>query len=181
MADEEGKSSDGDQEEQRAEALQKSIKINRILLIALVSLMFLVLSVLGASFMVINGQMAERREVPTEEFDEELVNLKSHLEHLVTLHNSEAQVYFDFQDTLATVKESYTHQKVNDMRQLLIDREKDHQKLLQLMEENASSLASMISGSREWTGSYSKKINDAVQLSQTREKSLKQAMADVSE
>lgn len=176
-ADNKKEMSDEELANQSLEQVQKSIKTNRILFISLVVVMALVLSILITTTVVINVQMSNRREVPAEEFAEQLATLDSQLEHLVALHNSEAKVYFNFQDSLQIIRESYTHEKVNEVRRQLAERERDQQKLLQLMQENASSLAAMIPGSRDWTSAYSKKIEDAVKLSQKREKALKEAMA----
>ena len=176
------KTADGDEQEEGNKDLlnlQKSIKTVRTIFVSLLVTMAVVVSILITSVVVINIQLATRREVPSEEFAEKLTALESHLEHLVEIHNSEAKVYFKFQDSLAEVKEQYTREQVNELRRQLTDRERDQRKLLALMEESASSLAAMMPGDRDWTAAYSKKINEAQKASEQREKMLKEAMAAI--
>lgn len=160
-------------------ALQKTIKTTRTIFVSLLVMVAVVISILITSVVVINIQLATRREVPSQEFAEKLTALESHLEHLIEIHNSEARVYFKFQDSLNAVKEKYTHEQINELRRQLTDRERDQRKLLALMEESASNLAEMIPGERGWTVEYSKKIAEALKASEEREKTLKTTMATI--
>jgi hypothetical protein len=167
-----------DQDEGSAELkkLEKAIKTNRTMFFSLLVCAAVIISILITSVLVINFQLANRREVPAEEFADLLAELDKHLVHLSAIHNSEAKVYFEFQDSLADIKTLYQHEKINELRQLLVEREKDSRKLLDLMAEGTNSLANMAPGSREWTKAFSQKVIAEKQQSQTREKALLESM-----
>lgn len=164
-----------EQEEVLSEAdkLSASIKTNRNLVFGLFGFIVVVASILVTSVLMINGQMSSRREVLSEEFADQLEELESHLSHLVAIHNSEAKLYFTFEDELAAVKAIYQNEEINGLRQLLVQREADHRKLLALSSEGTSSLASMVPGSRAWTKGYEVKVQAASAVSLQREAAIK--------
>lgn len=156
-----------------ADTLSASIKTNRNLVFGLFGFIVVVASILLTSVLMINGQMSSRREVPSEEFAEQLDELNSHLSHLIAIHNSEAKLYFTFEEELAAVKAIYQNEKINGLRRLLVQREADHRKLLELNSEGVSSLASMVPGSRAWTKNYKAKVQETSTLSLRREAEIK--------
>ena len=83
---------------------------------------------------------------------------------------------FEFEDALGEIKTLYQHDNINTLRQLLIEREKDTRKLLELMGEGTASLANMAPGSREWTQHYREKLAREKQQSEQRQTSLTEAM-----
>jgi len=156
-----------------ADKLSASIKINRNLVFGLFGFIVIVTAILVTSVLMINGQMSSRREVLSDEFADQLAELDSHLSHLIAIHNSEAKLYFTFEEELAAVKAIYQNEKINGLRQLLVQREADHRKLLELNSEGTSSLASMVPGSRAWTKNYKVQIQVARALSLQREAEIK--------
>ncbi len=170
------KDDDRDEEGVELAKLEKAIKTNRTLFFSTLVCAAVIISILITSVLVINLQLANRREVPAEEFADLLEELQSHLTHLSAIHNSEAKVYFEFEDSLADIKTLYQDDKINELRQLLVEREKDTRKLLDLMNEGSSSLANMSPGSREWTKNFGQKLAAEKKLSQMREDALSKAM-----
>ena len=174
------KGDDEDQDEGNAELkkLQKAIKTNRTMLFSLLVCAAVIISILITSVFVINLQLSNRREIPSEEFADLLLELDTHLKHISAIHNSEAKVYFEFQDSLDEIKALYQHEKINELRELMIAREKDNRKLLDLMAEGTQSLARMSPGSRDWSTAYEKKTSAEKLKSQQREKNLMESMKE---
>ena len=169
------------QQAKELETLQRALKLNRRMLLGLLATAAVIVSVLLTSLVVINIQLSGRRDVPAEEFAMELEELRSHLQHLVEIHNSEALVYFDFQDRLDELQELYGQEQINQLRQTLVEREQDHQELLKLIGEGAGALAVMIPGPRDWTKPYQNQIDAARTLSEQRATAIKEAMAPLPE
>ena len=167
---------DKDAEGSELAKLEKALKTNRTLFFSLLVCSAIIVSILITSVLVINIQLANRREVPAEEFAELLEQLDSQLKHLSAIHNSEANVYFEFEDSLADIKMLYQHEKINELRQQLIEREKATRKLLDLMAQGTANLANMAPGSRAWTDQYAQKVSEEKEQSQQREEALKTAM-----
>lgn len=175
MADDEDKEDEGNAEQKK---LQKAIKTNRTMLFSLLVCSAVIISILITCVLVINLQLSNRREIPSEEFADLLAELDSHLQHVSAIHNSEAKVYFEFQDSLDEIKTLYQHEKINQLRELLIAREKDNRKLLDLMAESNKNLALMLPGSRAWATEFDKKAEAEKQRSKKREDTIAESMKE---
>lgn len=174
MADEKDDAQGGELSD--VELLEKAIKTNRTLFVILLVLTLVIVSILGTAVFTINKQMANRTQVPTEDFAELLQELDTNLQHLNAIHNAEAQVYFDFQDSLQTVRDLYDHEKINNLRMALIEREQDTRVLMDLMSSGMASLSRMHSGSRQWTNDFAKQVADEKDKSNEREETLRQSL-----
>lgn len=173
MADDEDDKDEGSKEIAR---LEKKLKTNRTLFFSLLVSAAVIISILITSVLVINLQLANRNEIPAEDFAELLQELDTHLKHLSTIHNAEAQAYFAFQDSLMEIKDLYQHDKINTLRQALVEREQDTRQLLSVMQNGITSLANMSPGSRQWTTTYATQVKKAQEVSAKREKMLRQSM-----
>ena len=78
---------DQDGGNKEVEKLERAIKTNRTLFFVLLACSAVIISILITSVLVINIQLSNRREVPTEEFAELLEEMDSHLQHLAAIHN----------------------------------------------------------------------------------------------
>ena len=156
--------------------LQRSLKTTRTMFFSVLVTLLVIVSILITSVVVINIQLAKRNEVPSEEFAEQLATLNSQLEHISVLHNSEAKVYFDFQDTLDKVKALYTTEEINQLRHQMINQEQDRRRLLDIMAAGHESLAAMMPGNRSWVQDFQKTTEAAKLRSLEREKAIKEAM-----
>jgi len=167
---------DNDEGSKELSRLEKKIKTIRTMFFSLLVCAAVIISILITSVLVINLQLANRREIPAEDFADLLQELDTHLKHLSTIHNAEAQAYFTFQDSLAEIKDLYQHDKINTLRQALVEREQDTRQLLEIMQNGISSLANMSPGSRQWTTVYAEQVKKAQTVSSQREKALRQSM-----
>ncbi|GAB1261166.1 hypothetical protein [Aurantivibrio plasticivorans] len=156
--------------------LQKSAKTTRTLFFSVLVTLLVIISILITSVVVINIQLSKRNEVPSEEFAEQLATLNSQLEHISVLHNSEAKVYFDFQDTLDEVKALYTTEEINLLRQQMMSQEQDRRKMLDIMASGHESIAAMMPGNRRWVEEFKKTVAAAKKRSLEREKAIKESM-----
>ncbi|GAB1256526.1 hypothetical protein NBRC116494_10280 [Aurantivibrio plasticivorans] len=156
--------------------LQKSAKTTRTLFFSVLVTLLVIVSILITSVVVINIQLSKRNEVPSEEFAEQLATLNSQLEHISVLHNSEARVYFDFQDTLDEVKALYTTEEINLLRQQMMSQEQDRRKMLDIMASGHESIAAMMPGNRRWVEDFKKTAAAAKKRSLDREKAIKESM-----
>ena len=83
----------------------------------------------------------------------------------------------DFDETLLAVRTAYNDENVNQLRQFMIDREADHQRLLEFMFESVESLSLMTRGDKRWLSDYKMKISEAKKDSEKMQQEIKASLA----
>ncbi|MGI1678660.1 MAG: hypothetical protein K6L75_08020 [Cellvibrionaceae bacterium] len=152
--------------------LENSVKTNRLLFFVSLIFILLVAGFIAVSHLSITKELSLRREVASEELTKKFSRMESYLLHLSELQNSQAKLYMTFDDTLLEVREMYNDERVNQLRRLMIDREGDNQRILELMFVSVENLSVMTRADKKWLTDFKKKIEAAKKDSKLREQEI---------
>ncbi|MGH1469558.1 MAG: hypothetical protein ACRBCS_00080 [Cellvibrionaceae bacterium] len=156
--------------------LESAIKTNRLLFFVSFVLTLLIAGFIAVSHLSITNELGLRREVSSDELSRKFSQIDSYFTHLSELQNSQAKMYMTFDATLLEVKSMYSDDRVSQLRELMIGRETDHQRLLELMSDSVENLSLMSKADKKWLESFKTKTNMAKKDSKNREKSARSAM-----
>ncbi len=176
MADEEKDKAEVE-ELSELDRLENSLKTNRLLFFVSLVFILLVAGFIAVSHFSISNEVGLRREVSSEELSKKFEQMESYFEHLSELQNAQAKLYLDFDETILAVRAAYNDENVNQLRQLMIDREADHQRLLEFMSESVENLSLMTRGDKKWLSDYKMKISEAKKDSEDRAQEIKASLS----
>lgn len=155
-------------EEQRISLLEKSVTTNKVVLLILALTLIVAISVTLTTMII--SSMTEDSSLGEEEafiqMQQELTALKEQVA---------AQ-----QATIAKAEQSYgklkgllNNSSAPTFQRILLQQEKSYQEYIKSMKSGMYDLAHMVPGSRTWLELYSEQMNNALTLSQQRERELK--------
>jgi len=161
-----------------AKELEGKIKLNKILLIVANSLFTLVLCILVTGFGVIYVKVSALSDTPQEKVDRELEKINKELEDIKTFRESEVASIESFDEKIKSLQGDKESTETTTMKQVLLDREKDYQHLVDTLRNGTESLAGMVPGSRDWVNFYKGEMDTLKQHSIRRVSSMESTLPD---
>jgi len=161
-----------------AKELEGKIKLNKILLIVANSLFTLVLCILVTGFGVIYVKVSALSDTPQDKVDQELEKINKELEDLKTFRENEITSIDAFDEKIKSLQGDKESTEAATMRQVLLDRERDYQHLVDTLRNGTESLAGMVPGSRDWVNFYKGEMDTLKQHSIRRASSMESIPSD---
>ncbi len=161
-----------------AKELEGKIKLNKILLIVAISLFTLVLCILVTGFGVIYVKVSALSDAPQDKVNQALEELSKELTELKTFRADELRSIADFDEKIKNLQGDNQSTNTAIMKQVLLDREKDYQHLVDTLRSGTESLAGMVPGSRDWVNFYKNEMDTLKQHSIRRVSAMESTLPD---
>ena len=118
------------EEEQKLELLFAQVKFNRRMLIILSVFGAIMVSVLLTSTIIFSVRISSPIQVPKQAFATQLKEINVQLDHLIEMHNQRSLSYSDFDRQLNVIRSSFSDERLQVYRELLIEREQMQRDIL---------------------------------------------------
>ncbi len=172
MAKERNSERDSDQETmsegQRLSILEKSVSLNRILLMLLGFLIIISLSV-SITLAIVAAVSGDTVPVAV---TAEIESLKQQVELLKQDNKSLGTQLAALTEEMPRLKTLVTNSSAPAFQRILIAQEESNQEFLRGVKEGMYDLARMVPGSRTWLELYNERMDRALQFSQSRQRDL---------
>lgn len=167
---------------ERLQALEKTVKLNRLILLGLaaVVLVIVLVTVIVQSVNLMSSDPADEAAVQIDQLKKQLHSVQGDLSEMQDqLHKQEAQLTQVAQQPAANSAASAKPAQsdpgtVEQVSKTLLGQEKDFQQVVQTLQVGMRDLAYMLPGSRSWLELYTESLNKSVATSKLRSNDIQQ-------
>jgi len=154
--------------EEQLAALKKKVKLSQMLIIATA-----VLSIgLGGGALlwaaITASNVKNLEPEPADAINDKIDNME---QRLSSLFAKQDEFQFKVESTYSAVEEIRNERQERDfgpIQKILVEQRSDYNDMLAILNTGVLSLANMMRGSRDWADNYTKRIEQAIQLNQSR-------------